>query len=104
MLSISSVTLNESGIIGNADRSAAGRACGPAGLRVNIPESLKSSFRSEFLEFLDISIVLNITKMIIAMPIQAARYEYIIIFKPGLNLGLTVIWAWNSEIVQFCSR
>ena len=76
MLSISSVTLNESGIIGNADRSAAGRACGPAGLRVNIPESLKSSFRSEFLEFLDISIVLNI----IAMPIQAAHYEYIILF------------------------
>ena len=21
-----------------------------------------------------------------------------------MNLGLTVSWAWNSEIVQFCSR
>ena len=78
VLNNSAVTLNESWIIGSAGGRFCGRAGGGAGF-TDIPGPFKSSFRSEFLE-VDIWIVPVITKMIIATPIQAAHYEYIILF------------------------
>ena len=79
VLNISAVTLNESWIIGSAGGRFCGRAGGGAGF-TDIPGPFKSSFRSEFLGDRDIWIVPVITKMIIATPIQAAHYEYIILF------------------------